>query len=69
VESFTPRLQPRADVLFHPSVGEDALANLSIEKTEEGNIQGHVRIRSKTQGIALSLGERAPDRDQGTTSI
>jgi hypothetical protein len=37
--------------------GEDALANLSIEKTEEGVIQGHVRIRSKTQGIALSLGE------------
>ncbi|KAK4685797.1 coatomer subunit beta, partial [Tremellales sp. Uapishka_1] len=39
-------------------VGEDALANLSIEKTEEGVIQGHVRIRSKTQGIALSLGDK-----------
>lgn len=38
--------------------GEDALANLSIEKTEDGSIQGHVRIRSKTQGIALSLGDR-----------
>ncbi|BEI80652.1 hypothetical protein CcaverHIS002_0111810 [Cutaneotrichosporon cavernicola] len=38
--------------------GEDALANLSIEKTEDGAIQGHVRIRSKTQGIALSLGDR-----------
>jgi len=38
--------------------GEDALANLSIEKTESGNITGHVRIRSKTQGIALSLGDR-----------
>ena len=37
--------------------GEDALANLSIEKTEDGAIQGHVRIRSKTQGIALSLGK------------
>jgi len=37
--------------------GEDALANLSIEKTEAG-IVGHVRIRSKTQGIALSLGDR-----------
>ena len=37
--------------------GEDALANLSIEKTDDGAIQGHVRIRSKTQGIALSLGE------------
>ncbi|KAL7425059.1 coatomer subunit beta [Cryptotrichosporon argae] len=38
--------------------GEDALANLSIEKTDDGHIQGHVRIRSKTQGIALSLGDR-----------
>jgi coatomer subunit beta len=39
--------------------GEDALANLSIEKVEgTGLIQGHVRIRSKTQGIALSLGDK-----------
>ncbi|KAI6024365.1 adaptin N terminal region-domain-containing protein [Pisolithus marmoratus] len=38
--------------------GEDALANLSIENTETGAIVGHVRIRSKTQGIALSLGDR-----------
>ena len=39
-------------------LGEDALANLSIEKTDVGTIVGHVRIRSKTQGIALSLGDR-----------
>ena len=39
--------------------GEDALANLSIERMgETGTIQGHVRIRSKTQGIALSLGDK-----------
>ncbi|KAI0685082.1 coatomer protein [Cytidiella melzeri] len=38
--------------------GEDALANLSVERTESGTIIGHVRIRSKTQGIALSLGDR-----------
>lgn len=38
--------------------GEDALANLSIEKGADGLLQGHVRIRSKTQGIALSLGDR-----------
>ncbi|KAJ3571546.1 hypothetical protein NP233_g3685 [Leucocoprinus birnbaumii] len=38
--------------------GEDALANLSIERTEKGSITGHVRIRSKTQGIALSLGDK-----------
>ena len=39
-------------------IGEDALANLSVERTESGTITGHVRIRSKTQGIALSLGDR-----------
>ncbi|BGP14222.1 hypothetical protein JCM10213_005886 [Rhodosporidiobolus nylandii] len=38
--------------------GEDALANLSIEKLADGTLAGHVRIRSKTQGIALSLGDR-----------
>ncbi|WWD20258.1 hypothetical protein CI109_104734 [Kwoniella shandongensis] len=38
--------------------GEDALANASIERTEDGTISGHVRIRSKTQGIALSLGDK-----------
>ena len=37
--------------------GEDALANLSIEK-QDGALQGHIRIRSKTQGIALSLGDK-----------
>ena len=44
-------------IRFLSPTGEDALANLSIEKTEAGNITGHVRIRSKMQGIALSLGE------------
>lgn len=38
--------------------GEDALANLSIEKQGKGPITGHVRIRAKTQGIALSLGDK-----------
>jgi coatomer subunit beta len=38
--------------------GEDALANLSIEELPDESIQGHVRIRSKTQGIALSLGDK-----------
>ncbi|PWZ00329.1 putative SEC26-coatomer complex beta chain of secretory pathway vesicles [Testicularia cyperi] len=39
--------------------GEDALANLSIELLPDNKtIQGHVRIRSKTQGIALSLGDK-----------
>ncbi|KDE07345.1 coatomer subunit beta [Microbotryum lychnidis-dioicae p1A1 Lamole] len=38
--------------------GEDALANLSLECSDEGVITGHVRIRSKQQGIALSLGDK-----------
>ncbi|KAI8063610.1 adaptin N terminal region-domain-containing protein [Gongronella butleri] len=38
--------------------GEDALANISIEKTGDGPITGHIRIRSKTQGLALSLGDK-----------
>ncbi|KAJ2611652.1 coatomer subunit beta [Coemansia sp. RSA 1365] len=39
--------------------GEDALANISIEKpTENSHITGHIRIRAKTQGIALSLGDK-----------
>jgi len=38
---------------------EDALANLSVQKSQpSGKIQGFVRIRSKTQGIAISLGEK-----------
>ena len=36
--------------------GEDALVNVSVEKTAEGKLAGYIRIRSKTQGIALSLG-------------
>jgi len=38
--------------------GEDALANISIERLPEGKLTGSVRIRSRTQGIALSLGDR-----------
>jgi hypothetical protein len=36
-----------------PRLGEDALANLSVERLEDGTLQGHVRIRSKTQGYVL----------------
>ncbi|RPB28270.1 putative coatomer complex beta chain [Terfezia boudieri ATCC MYA-4762] len=37
--------------------GEDALANLSIEKEgDNGPVTGFVRIRSRSQGLALSLG-------------
>ncbi len=38
--------------------GEDALANLSVEKLKDGKVEGFIRIRSKTQGIALSLGDK-----------
>lgn len=37
--------------------GEDALANLSVEKDgENGPVTGFMRIRSRSQGLALSLG-------------
>ncbi|KAK4881223.1 hypothetical protein RN001_004542 [Aquatica leii] len=41
--------------------GEDALANLSIEKPfnkPEAPVTGHIRIRAKSQGMALSLGDK-----------
>lgn len=44
--------------------GEDALVNVSVEKTAGGpdgaggRLVGYIRIRSKTQGIALSLGDK-----------
>ncbi|KAJ7578395.1 coatomer protein [Mycena floridula] len=47
-----------ANMYARSTFGEDALANLSVERAESGNITGHVRIRAKSQGIALSLGDR-----------
>merc|ERR1719399_225523 len=47
--------------------GEDALANISIEKLPDGKLTGSVRIRSRTQGIALSLGDRITVVQRGTT--
>lgn len=38
--------------------GEDALLNLSVEKAPDNSLAGYIRIRSKTQGIALSLGDK-----------
>lgn len=38
--------------------GEDVLANLLIEKKADGPVVGDVRIRSKGQGLALSIGEK-----------
>lgn len=49
---------PKQALLTHfNSTGEDALANLSIEKEgDDGPITGFLRIRSRSQGLALSLG-------------
>lgn len=47
-----------ANLYSRSSFGEDALANLCIEKSPKGPIVGHVRIRSKGQGLALSLGDK-----------
>merc|ERR1712025_554476 len=45
--------------LYSKSIfGEDALANVSIEKLQDGKLSGSVRVRSRTQGIALSVGDR-----------
>jgi coatomer subunit beta len=38
--------------------GEDALANLSVERSPDGSVVGTVRIRAKTHGIAVSLGDK-----------
>ena len=48
--------------------GEDALLNLSVELHKSGKISGYIRIRSKTQGIALSLGDKitAKQRNMST---
>lgn len=48
---------PLGELNANPFTGEDALANLSIEKEgEDGPITGFLRIRSRSQGLALSLG-------------
>jgi len=41
--------------------GEDALANVSLEKNpskQDATVTGHIRIRAKSQGMALSLGDK-----------
>jgi len=47
--------------------GEDALVNVSVEKKDDndGKLAGYIRIRSKTQGIALSLGDRITTVQRG----
>ncbi|GLT58301.1 hypothetical protein SLA2020_312040 [Shorea laevis] len=52
--------------LYAKSVfGEDALVNLSVEKQADDKLSGYIRIRSKTQGIALSLGDKITVKQKG----
>ncbi|KAF5745323.1 Coatomer beta subunit isoform 1 [Tripterygium wilfordii] len=54
--------------LYAKSVfGEDALVNVSIEKQVDGKLNGYIRIRSKTQGIALSLGDKITLKQKGSS--
>lgn len=62
---LTPESYLRGDIgflsanLYSKSMfGEDALINLSIEKSVDRKLEGIIRIRSKTQGIAKSLGKQ-----------
>ena len=52
---------------WHSVFGEDALVNVSVEKKDDndGKLAGYIRIRSKTQGIALSLGDRITSVQRG----
>ncbi|GJQ73897.1 hypothetical protein Trydic_g18831 [Trypoxylus dichotomus] len=48
--------------------GEDALANLCIEKPfnkADAAVTGHVRVRAKSQGMALSLGDKINSSQKG----
>jgi len=56
--------------LYAKSVfGEDALVNISVEKQADGKLSGYIRIRSKTQGIALSLGDKITLKQKGGNSL
>uniref|UniRef100_A0A0N4ZJY2 Coatomer subunit beta n=1 Tax=Parastrongyloides trichosuri TaxID=131310 RepID=A0A0N4ZJY2_PARTI len=51
-----------ANFCCHSIFGEDALANVSIEKTDvnipNSPIIGQIKIRAKSQGMALSMGDK-----------
>ncbi|KAK8545362.1 hypothetical protein V6N13_066648 [Hibiscus sabdariffa] len=54
-----------ANLYAKSAFGEDALVNLSVEKQADGKLSGYIRIRSKTQGIALSLGDKITLKQKG----
>lgn len=48
-----------ANLYARSAFGEEALVNVSIEKSSPNSkVKGSVKIRSRTQGMALSLGEK-----------
>ncbi|KAI4459949.1 coatomer subunit beta [Holotrichia oblita] len=52
--------------------GEDALANLCIEKPfnkPDAAVTGHVRVRAKSQGMALSLGDKINSSQKGHIKV
>ncbi len=60
-----PPASPRPrEPLSPPPAGEDALVNVSVENKPDGSIRGHIRIRAKTQGVALSLGDRITSKQK-----
>lgn len=72
MKCLTPRSALEGDCgflaanLYARSVfGEDALVNVSVEKLPDGKLGGYIRIRSKTQGIALSLGDKLILKQKG----
>jgi len=48
----------KTNYVVFTDVDEHILANVSVERLPEGRLSGFVRIRSKTQGVALGVGER-----------
>ncbi|KEG03050.1 coatamer protein, beta subunit, putative [Plasmodium vinckei vinckei] len=55
--------------LFSRSIfGEDSLANFSVQKNSDGKLAGSIRVRSRTQGIALSLGDKITLIQSGITT-
>ncbi|KAE8734721.1 Coatomer subunit beta-1 [Hibiscus syriacus] len=43
------------------------LGNLSVKKQADGKLSGYIRIRSKTQGFALSLGNKITLKQKGSS--
>jgi coatomer subunit beta len=55
-----------ANLYARSNFGEAALVNVSVERRQsDGKISGYIRIRSKTQGIALSLGDKITLKQKG----